>query len=385
MPDVHATLSASGAVRWMNCPPSAMLERQFQDQGSTYAAEGTTAHAYAEVLLKSRYKELPKRTLNAELKRIKETEFWSGEMEESITRYTELVEEAINEARKICPDPVIGFEQRLDFSEYVPGGFGTGDVVIIADDLLQVIDLKYGKGVPVSAIENPQLRLYGIGALLENQLLYDIHRVKMTIIQPRLDNISTEELPVQDLTDWAENVVRPKARMAAAGEGEQAVGPWCQFCKAAAVCRARAEYNLELARYEFRDPDILEPDEIAEILGKIPELTSWAKDVSDYALSKALAGEHYEGWKVVEGISRRKIEDQKAALAALTKAGYNSEDVLKPAELKGITDLTKMVGKGKLEELIGGYIVKPEGKPVLVPESDKRPELNRAEDLKEEF
>lgn len=385
MPDVHAVLSASGAARWMNCPPSALLERQFQDQGSTYAAEGTTAHSYAEILLKSQYKGLSKRAFEANKKKIQETEFWSGEMEESITRYTELVAEAISEARKICPDPVIGFEQRLDFSEYVPGGFGTGDVVIVADDMLQVIDLKYGKGVPVSAIGNPQLRLYGVGALLENQLLYDISRVRMTIIQPRLDNISTEELTVQELLSWAAEEVRPKAEQAAAGEGEQAVGPWCQFCKAAAVCRKRAEYNLELARYEFRDPEILEPDEIAEILGRIGELTSWAKDVGDYALSRALAGEKYEGWKVVEGISRRKIDDQKAALEALTKAGYGSGDVLKPAELKGITDLTKLVGKGKLEELIGNYIIKPEGKPVLVPESDKRPELNRAEDLKNQF
>ena len=385
MPDIHASLSASGAERCMNCPPSALMEKQFPDKGSVYAAEGTTAHAYAELLLKIKYQNLPNKEAEAEIERITGTEFWNGEMKDSISRYVDLVEEAVNEARKICPDPKIMFEQRLDFSEFVPGGFGTGDVVIVADDMVQVIDLKYGKGVPISAIGNPQLRLYGIGAMLEYQLLYDINRVKMTIIQPRLDNISTEELPAAGLMTWAENKVRPKAKLAAAGEGEQTVGPWCQFCRAAATCRARAEHNLELMKYEFRDPDFLEQDEIAEILGRIPELTNWAKAVSDHALSQALAGEHYEGWKLVEGVSRRRIDDQAAAQAALSSAGYESEDFLKPVELKGITDLEKLVGKKKLSELIGDYIVKPEGKPVLVPETDKRPELNRAEDLKKEF
>ena len=385
MPDIHATLSASGAERWMNCPPSALMEKRFPDQGSVYAAEGTVAHAYAELRLTRKYHNLTDKKFKDRLKQITSTEFWDGEMQDSIDQYVDLVEEAINEARKICPDPKIMFEQRLDFSEFVPGGFGTGDVVIAADDMLQVIDLKYGKGVPVSAVGNPQLRLYGIGALMEYLLLYDIRRVKMTIIQPRLDNISTEEVSAADLLAWAENEVRPKAELAAAGEGEQAVGPWCQFCRAAATCRARAEYNLELARHEFKDPEFLENDEIAEILGRIPELTNWAKAVSDYALTQALAGEHFDGWKVVEGISRRRIEDQAAAQSVLSSAGYESEDFLKPVELKGITELEKLVGKKKLSELIGELIIKPEGKPVLVPETDKRPELYRAEDLKKEF
>ena len=385
MPDVHAILSASGAARWMNCPPSVMLEKKFPDKGSVYAEEGTLAHTLAEVRLRTEYEGKTAQWARTQLRSIRKSEYYTEEMEEHIDRYASLVAEAVNEAGKICPDPKIMFEQRLDFSEYVPGGFGTGDVVIVADDMVQVIDLKYGKGVPVSAEGNPQLRLYGIGALLEYQLLYDIRRVRMTIIQPRLDNISTEELTAADLLHWAETDVAPKARLAAAGEGEQAVGPWCQFCKASAVCRARADYNLDLMRHEFKDPQLLEPDEIADILGRLPELMSWAKGVGDYALSQALAGEHYEGWKVVEGVSRRKIEDQAAAQTILSEAGYESEDFLKPAELKGITELTKLVGKKKLEELIGAYIIKPEGKPVLVPSTDKRPELTRAEDLKKEF
>ncbi|MBR2995441.1 MAG: DUF2800 domain-containing protein, partial [Lachnospiraceae bacterium] len=351
MPDVHAILSASGAARWMNCPPSVILEKKFPDKGSVYAEEGTLAHTLAEVRLRTEYEGKTAQWARTQLRGIRKSEYYTEEMEEHIDRYASLVAEAINEAGKICPDPKIMFEQRLDFSEYVPEGFGTGDVVIIADDMVQVIDLKYGKGVPVSAEGNPQLRLYGIGALLEYQLLYDIRRVRMTIIQPRLDNISTEELTAADLLHWAETDVAPKARLAAMGEGEQTVGPWCQFCKASAVCRARADYNLDLMRHEFKDPQLLEPDEIADILGRLPELMSWAKGVGDYALSQALAGEHYEGWKVVEGVSRRKIEDQAAAQAVLSEAGYESEDFLKPAELKGITELTKLVGKKKLEEL----------------------------------
>ena len=385
MPDKHALLSASSAHRWLNCTPAPMLEAQFPDAGSPYAEEGTTAHALAELMLSYNNGDITKRIYNQRLKKIQESPYYNAEMQTYIEDYARLVWEAVNEVKKTCEDPQVLFEQRLDFSEYVPSGFGTGDVVIIADGLLQIIDLKYGKGVPVSAVGNPQLRLYGLGAYLGYSLLYDITRVRMTIIQPRLDNYSTEEMPVDDLIDWAEKVVRPAAQLAIKGEGEAKAGDWCRFCKARETCRKRAEHNLELVKYEFSDPMLLEPHEIADILSRIPELTSWAKDVSDYALRAALDGEHFEGWKIVEGISRRQITDMKAAAEALMAAGFGSDAIYKPTELKGITDLTKLVGKKQFDELLGKYVEKPEGKPVLVPETDKRPEFNSKESLKEEF
>lgn len=385
MPDKHALLSASSAHRWINCTPSSVLESIFPDGGSTYAEEGTTAHALAELMLSYNNGDITKRTYNARLKKIQESEYYNTEMQTYIEDYARLVWEAVNEAKQKCEDPQVLFEQKLDFSEYVPEGFGTGDVVIIADGVLQIIDLKYGKGVPVSAVNNPQLRLYGLGAYLGYSLLYDIATVKMTIIQPRLDNYSTEEMSVDDLIAWAEEVVRPAAKLASAGEGEAKAGDWCRFCKARETCRARAEHNMELLKYDFADPMLLEPQEIAEVLERIPELTAWAKDVSDYALKAALDGEKFDGWKIVEGVSRRQITDMKAAAEKLMAAGFGSELIYKPTELRGITDLTKLVGRKQFDELLGALIEKPQGKPVLVPETDKRPEFNSKDSLKEEF
>lgn len=386
MPDVHARLSASGAKRWMSCPPSVRLEESIPDKGSPYAEEGTFAHSLAELYLRYNNGELTKRSLTAKLNTMKKNSWYNEEMNGYIQNYVGLVWEQLNEARAHCKDAFALFEQRLDFSRYVPDAFGTGDVVIIADDTLQVIDLKYGKGVPISAVENPQLRLYGIGAYLEHSLLYDIQRVKMTIIQPRLDSISTEEMPIGELLQWAETEVAPKAALAIEGKGEFKVGDHCKFCKAFATCRAQKDHQLELAKYSFVEGDLLDDDEIGDVLARVDDLVKWAEAIKEYAFDMAL-NEHvkFDGWKLVEGRSNRKYSDPEKIGEILQTKGYSEEIIYKPKELKGITDMTKILGKKTFEELLNDYIVKPPGKPVLVPESDKRPELNTMDKIKEEF
>ena len=381
MPDVHAKLSASGAKRWMNCPPSVKLEARFPDKTSEYAEEGTFAHSLAELILRYNNNEITKKTFSTRLNKMKKDPFYNQEMQEYIEAYAQTVWELFNEVKAGCPDALIFFEQRLDFSEYVPEGFGTGDVVIIADDLVHVIDLKYGKGVGVSAKGNPQLRLYGIGAYLEHSMLYDINRVKTTSIQPRLDNISAEELTVEELLAWAEEEVRPKARMAMNGEGEFSVGDHCRFCKAFAVCRAQKEHQMELVKYDFADSALLDESEIGEILGRAEPLVKWVEAVKAYALDQALNhGIRYDGWKLVEGRSNRRYADEQKAAETLKEAGYS--DIFK---LKGFTDIEKLIGKKKFAELLDGLIVKPEGKPVLVQEKDNRPELDTTAKMREEF
>ena len=381
MPEVHAKLSASGAKRWMNCPPSANLESRFPDKSSKYAEEGTFAHSLAELCLRYNNHEITKKTFTTRLNKLKKEPYYSPELQEYIEDYANLVWEQVNEAKASCPDAQALFEQRLDFSEYVPEGFGTGDVVIIADDLVQVIDLKYGKGVGVAAEGNPQLRLYGLAAYQEHSMLYDIQRVKMTIIQPRLDNISTEELTVEELLTWADTEVKPKAELAMKGEGEFCTGDHCRFCKAFAVCRAQKERQMELMKYEFTEGELLEDSEIGDILSKLDPLVKWAEAIKAYAFDQALThGIHYEGWKLVEGRSNRQYTDEKQAAALLEEAGF--QDIYK---LKGFTDMEKLVGKKKFAELLSDLIIKPEGKPVLVSEKDKRPELNRAEQVKDDF
>lgn len=384
MPDVHAKLSASGASRWMACPPSVNLEQQFPDKETEFAAEGTLAHSLAEVILRYNNGEFTKKAFSTRLNKLKKESLYNQEMQEYIEDYAQMVWEQFNQAKATCPDAQILFEQRLDYSEYVPDGFGTGDVVIIADDLVQVIDLKYGKGVGVSAIDNPQLRLYGLGAYLEHSMLYDIQRIKMTIIQPRLDNISTEELTVEVLLDWAEKEVSPKAQMAINGDGEFCVGDHCRFCKAFAVCREQKDYQMELAKYDFADADLLEDAEIGDVLSRVDALVKWAEAIKAYAFDQVLNHDaHFEGWKLVEGRSNRKYTDEEKVAKALQDAGYT--DIYRPQELQGITAMEKLIGKKKFAELLDGLVEKPEGKPALVPETDKRPELNKADAIKEDF
>lgn len=367
MPEVHALLSASGAHRWLNCTPSAILEAAQPDSSSEAAREGTAAHALAEWKLL--------RHLKHKTGRRPKSAYDCAGMEDYTDAYVDFVKAAAKKLSKTAK-PFIGVEQRLDFSDIVPDGFGTGDCVIISEPIMHIVDLKYGQGVQVFADGNPQMRLYALGALATFAPLYDIDRVRMTIFQPRLDHVDTAEITVKELNDWAENVVRPKAKMAAAGEGEFQAGEWCRFCRIRATCRARAEKNLAIAQAEFAKPPAqLAPDELAKALEAIPDLKKWASDVETYALQTALDGAKYEGFKLVEGRSVRKFSDEALVAEKATKAGYTD---IYTKKLLGITALEKRMGKKTFQEILGGLVEKPAGKPALVPISDKRPPLHIA-------
>ena len=361
----HAVLSASGSHRWLNCTPSARLELEFENPGSEAAREGTAAHALCEYKLK--------RTLHMRSRR-PVSDYDSDEMEECTDAYAEFVMEQYEAAKQVCKDPVILIEQRLDFSCYVPNGFGTGDCLIISDDRLHIIDFKYGMGILVDAEDNPQMKLYALGALAVYDALYDIREVSMTIFQPRRENVSTWTVPVEDLKAWAENELKPKAKMAYDGEGEYLPGEWCTFCRAAVRCRARAEEKLKLAQTEFRVPPLLTDTEIEEILAVLPDLTKWANEITAYALDAALNhGKEWNGFKVVEGRSVRKYRDEAAVAEAAKEAGY--KDIYRQS-LIPLTEMQRLMGKDRFEEILGGLITKAPGRPTLVPKSDKRPAMN---------
>ena len=364
-PRTHAILSASSAHRWLNCPPSARLEEDFPDRETEAAAEGTAAHALAEHKLRRALKLQTKKPIST---------YDSDEMDEYTNGYVQYVLETLAEAQKSCPDAILLIEQRLDFSCWVPDGFGTGDAVIIADDTLHIIDLKYGQGIVVEADHNPQMMLYALGALTIFEGLYDIHTVSMTIYQPRRENISTWAIPVTDLKGWAEHTLKPLADMAFEGKGDYAAGPWCIFCKAAVRCRARADTNLEMARYDFALPPLLTDAEIGDVLGKLDDLIKWADELKAYALDGALHhGKQWPGWKLVEGRSVRKYTDEDAVITAANAAGY--KDIFKKTLLP-ITEMEKLMGKQTFAEVLGSCVHRPAGKPTLVPESDKRPAMN---------
>ena len=371
----HAVLSASSSERWLNCPPSARLCETYEDKSSDYAAEGTDAHALAEARLKQALgipTEDPVENLT----------WYNAEMEDCAQGYAAYVVELLETAKQTCSDPVVMIEQRVDFSRWVPGGFGTGDCICIAEGLLNIVDLKYGAGIEVSADHNPQMMLYALGALEIFDDIYDIDTVRMTIYQPRKSNISIFEMSKDALLTWADTELTEKARLAYEGQGNFSCGEWCRFCKAKAECRERAIYNLRLAQYDFRNPALLQDEEIADILGRIDALTSWASDVKEYALQQAISGKEWTGWKLVEGRSNRKYTSEAYVAAAVESVG------LDPYERKvlGVTAMQKLLGKTRFEELLSPYIEKPQGKPTLVPESDKRPAMNTAKnDFMEEF
>lgn len=365
MPGKHAILSASASHRWLECTPSARLELEFDDRESEAAKEGTAAHALAEHKLKKALKMRSRRPVS---------DYDSDEMEECTDGYVAYVMELITQAKQKCSDPVVLIEQRLDFSDYVPDGFGTGDCVIVADDTLYIVDLKYGMGVLVDAVENPQMKLYALGALRLFDALYDIREVSLTIYQPRRENISNWTTMVEDLKTWAEDVLRERARLAFNGEGEYVPGSWCTFCLAAIKCRARAEEKLKLAQKEFRLPPLLSDDEIEAILEILPDLTKWANEISDYALDAAVNhGRQWKGFKVVEGRSVRKYKDEEAVAEAAREAGFN--DIYRQT-LIPMTEMERLMGKSRFEEVLGNLIYKPAGKPTLVPVSDRRPAMN---------
>ena len=365
----HALLSASSMQRILECPPSARLCANIEDRASPYAQQGTDAHELCE------YKIL--KALGNPVRDPRDAlAFYDAEMENCTEEYLNFVMEQFQEAKEYCPDPIILVEQKLDFSKWVPDGFGTGDCLIVADSCLHIIDFKYGLGILVDAERNPQMMCYALGALDIYDGIYDISTVKMTIFQPRRDNISTCTMPKEELLFWADSVLAPTARLAYEGEGEFNAGEHCAFCKVKATCRKRAEYNLALAKYDFEMPATLEDSEIAAILPQVDDLVSWVNDIKEYALQKALSGTKYDGYKIIEGKSNRKYTDECAVASAVTAAGYDPYE----KKLLGITAMTSLLGKAKFNELLGGLIDKPAGKPTLVPATDKRPALNTAKD-----
>lgn len=369
----HALLTASGSKRWLSCPPSARLEATFTDKETTAAAEGTAAHALAEYKVKRALRYFCKRPVS---------EFEDEVMDQATDDYAAFILEQMAEMRKAGAEPTVMVETRLDFSDWVPDGFGTGDCIIIGGDTIHIIDLKYGAGVLVEAEGNSQMRLYALGAVQQFGCLYDVKTVHMTIFQPRRDNVSTATMTVEELMAWAETELRPKAELAFAGEGEYHPGSWCLFCKAADRCRARAEANLKLAREEFGLPPLLSDEEIETLLPRLPDMVKWANDLLAYALDAAVNhGKQWGGFKLVEGRSIRRYADEEAVAKAAEENGYR--DIYRRT-LINLTDMERLMGKKRFNEILGAYIVKPPGKPTLVPVGDKRPAIT-VNDVKVDF
>lgn len=365
----HAFLSPSASHRWLNCPPSAKLCAALPDQTSPYAAQGTDAHELCAYLVE--------KALGRDVKDPTESlSYYDPEMQTCAEGYAEFVMQEYELAKQTCPDTDVLIEQKVDFSKWVEGGTGTADCILLSDGTAEIIDYKHGLGVMVSAESeefggNPQLMCYALGLIDMFDGIYNIDTIRMAIYQPRRDNVSICQISKDDLMKWAEETLSPTAILATKGEGEFKAGEHCQFCKVKATCRKRAEYNLEMAKYDFEVPATLEDHEIEAILMKVDQLTSWAEDVKEYALNQALQGKEYEHFKVVEGRSNRKYTDENAVAFAVKDAGFDPYE----KKLLGITAMTSLLGKKKFDELLGGLTMKPPGKPTLVSKSDKRPAM----------
>ena len=365
----HARLNASSSHRWMMCPPSVRLSEQFADKPSSYAEEGTFLHELCELKLHRYLGDMAPDVIEAQYAEHRDSEFYTQEAETVTDEYIAFCVETIEAVKSSCPDPLIMVEYRLDYSEYVPEGYGTGDLVIVADGVIEVIDFKGGRGVRVDAHRNSQLMLYGLGALLEFDPLYDVHKVRVTIVQPRLSNTSTYEIAADELVCWAEKEVRPRALLAYEGKGEFCAGDWCRFCKARYTCRKRSENHMQLAERDFRQPDLLSDEEITDILPIADSLNNWVQDLLAYATQQAVEGKSWPGYKLVAGRSNRKYTSEAEVIKAATEAGYT--DIYKTT-LLGVGDLEKRLGRKKFNEVLGKYVIKPVGAPTLVPDSDPR-------------
>lgn len=366
----HAVLSASGSKRWLSCPPSARLERKFPDKSGEAAQEGTLAHALAEARIRHWLGKISERGLTLRIDRIRHDALYSPEMGEYVSEYVDLCIEKINEAQGTAL-----VEERLDFSRWVKNGFGTGDMVIIGDDVLEIVDLKYGKGVPVSAEGNTQMQLYALGAIEQYGYIYGFDHVRMSIFQPRNGGLSTQLMSVEELLVWGESI-KPIAELAYEGKGDFKAGDHCRFCRAAAQCKALADYNMEIAKLEFRDADLLTDDEVSFVLSRVDGLIRYADKIKTFALEEALKGHRWPGFKVVAGRSNRRITDAAKAIKLLRGAGYADDVIYKPLEIQTITDLEKTITKKKFGEILGSVVEKPPGKPTLVPADDERPEYD---------
>lgn len=365
MPSQHAFLSASSSSKWLNCPVSAQLEATFPNTDTVYTREGTEAHAICERKLQKWLKKSRKKISCPD-----------KEMDECTTDYKDYVVSVFNSH----PHPELLIEQRLDYSRWVPDGFGTGDALIVSDEALDVIDFKYGKGVPVDPEHNTQLMLYAAGAMDKLEDFYDFETIRLHIFQPRIQNVATWETSKRELKQWLEGTVVQAAIMAIEGRGEAVPGSHCRFCRARYTCKARARQMQDIA--DYRNRHLLNEAEIAKLLPELDPIQSWAKELQEEALAQALDGKVFEGWKVVEGTSRRTITDKGSLVYTLVSAGYEAEKLYKPKELLGIGALEKLCGKKEFSRLAEPYIEKPKGKPTLVPVTDKRPVYS---DVVEEF
>lgn len=374
MPEIHALLSASSAKRWLACPPSARLTENMPDAGSGYAAEGTLAHSLCELKLRRKFEGLRKSTYDKRLREIQADERYSPEMDGYTDQYIDYISAIVH---RYDARPTIAAERRVDYSEIAPGGFGTSDCIILCGKDIHIIDFKYGKGVPVSAEDNPQLKLYALGAAREYDMLYDIRNVTLHIVQPRTEEGSSSwSLTRDELEAWGE-AIAPTAKLAYEGGGEFSCGDHCRFCKAKAVCRARADHILSEAEFSTVPPELLSNEELGRVLERARLIANWLSDIESYALNEILNGRTVSGFRAVEGRSNRQITDIEAAFKALTDSGIE-EAMLYERKPLGLTDLEKLVGgKKKLTELIGGFIKKPQGKPTLVPADDKRPDYKK--------
>lgn len=365
----HALLGASGAARWLACTPSARLEETLPEKTSEYAEEGRLAHEIAELKLRKAFVEpMGVRAFNNRLKKFKENPLFQDEMLKHTDTYLEYIQGIVH---GFDSPPYIAVEKRVDYSEYVPEGFGTADCIIIGGSTMYVIDFKYGKGVSVSAENNPQMMLYALGAYEAYNFLYPIETVKMAIVQPRLNDISEFEISINDLLYWATNTVMGAAEKAWTGKGEFVPGEHCRFCRAKSLCKARSEFNLELEKYEGMKPPLISNDEVGKILAVAQDLAKWVKDLEEYALAECLAGNEIPGWKAVEGRSIRQFTDQEQAFNVLVQHGIE-EAMLYERKPITLSATEKLVGKKKFNELLASFVDKPPGKPTLVPESDKR-------------
>ena len=365
----HARLNASSSHRWMMCTPSVKLSENFADTPSAYAEEGTYLHELCELKLHRYLGDMTEAAIDANYAALKDNDFYSDEAESVTDEYIAFCIETIEAVRSSCADPLILVEHRLDYSEYVPDGYGTGDLIIVADGVLEICDFKGGRGVRVDANYNSQLMLYALGALLEFDPLYDIHTIRMNIIQPRLNNFSAFEMRADDLITWAEIEVQPKALLAYAGKGDFCAGEHCRFCKARYTCRARGDYFMQLAARDFKAPDLLTDEEIVDILPVAESLNNWVQDLIAYATQQAVDGKQWPGYKLVAGRSVRKYTGEAEVIKAATDAGY--ADIYKTT-LLGVSDLEKRMGRKAFNDVLGKFVIKPTGAPTLVPETDPR-------------
>lgn len=381
----HARLSPSAAHRWLRCTASPTLEAQYETTTSEYAEEGTFAHSLAELCTSNTLGLINKRSYTAKLNKLKKNDFFNQEMADAAEDYAMYIKERLLKAQETCPDAFAELEVKLDLTDFIPEGFGTADCIIIAEPEMYVIDFKYGKGVKVEAEGNPQMEIYALGALAKYSALYDIQRINMTIIQPRLGGISEFQMDTGALRAWASIHIIPFAKEAYEGPGRFKPGEeTCRFCRAKQDCKARADYFISLFD-DSPDADFLTPDEAGKILQEAAGMKEWLKDLEDKVTGCLFQGTPVNGWKLVAGRSNRTITDEDAVVQILKTEADLTEDQIWTKKLAGITQYEKLLGKKTFNELLGDYVVKPEGKPTLAPADDKRPEIFPADSIVNAF